>query len=68
MEKFEDRKAKCFFVPFEEIKENDYNLSISNYEEIEYEEIEYEPPEVIREKILDLEKKIIEGIKELKFD
>jgi type I restriction enzyme M protein len=30
-EEFEDRKAKCFFVPFEEIKENDYDLIISNY-------------------------------------
>lgn len=64
-EEFDDRKAKCFFVPFEEIKENDYGLSISNYKEIEYEEVEYEEPEVIKEKILGLEKKIIEGLDEL---
>ena len=55
----DDRKAKCFFVPFEEIKENDYSLSISNYNEIEYEEVEYEPPEEIKRKILKLEEEII---------
>jgi len=66
-ENLDDRKAKCFSVPLKEIKENDYSLSISNYKEIEYEEIEYEPPEVIKEKILELEKKIIKGLEELKF-
>lgn len=63
----DDRKSKCFFVPFDEIKENDYSLSISNYKEVEYEEIEYEDPEIIKEKILDLEEKIINGLKELEF-
>ena len=52
-------------VPLDEIKENDYSLSISNYKEIEYEEIEYEPPEVIKQKILELEEKIIAGLKDL---
>ena len=42
-ENLEDCKAKCFSVPLNEIKENDYSLSISNYKEIEYEEIDYEP-------------------------
>ncbi|AEG17736.1 type I restriction-modification system subunit M [Methanobacterium paludis] len=64
-EDLQDRKAKCFFVPFEEIKENDYGLSISNYKEIEYEEVEYEAPEVIKGKILELEEKIVQGLKEL---
>lgn len=63
----EDRKAKCFFVPFKEIKENDYSLSISNYKEIEYEEVEYEPPEEIKKKILELEEKINKGLEELNF-
>ena len=63
--KFEDRKAKCFYVPFEEIKENDYDLSISKYREIEYEEVEYEKPEVIKQKILELENKICETLQEL---
>jgi len=64
----DDRKAKCFLVPFDEIKGNDYSLSISNYKEIEYDEIEYEPPEVIKQKILDLEKKIIQNLEELKLE
>ncbi|ADZ09358.1 N-6 DNA methylase [Methanobacterium lacus] len=66
-ELFQDRKAKHFYVPYEEIKENDYSLSISNYKEIEYDEIEYESPDVIKEKILELEKKIIKGLEELDF-
>ena len=41
-ETYEDRKAKCFFVPVDEITENDYDLSISKYKEIKYEEIQYE--------------------------
>jgi type I restriction enzyme M protein len=60
-----DRKATCFFVPFDEIEKNDYDLSISKYKEIEYEEIEYEKPEVIKEKILDLENQIIATLGEL---
>ena len=63
--KFEDRKAKCFYVPFEEIKENDYDLSISKYKEIEYEEVKYEKPEVIKQKILELENKICVTLGEL---
>lgn len=64
-EKYEDRKAKCFFVPFEEIKENEYDLSISKYKEIEYEEVQYEKPEVIKKKILELENKISKTLEEL---
>lgn len=65
-EKPTDRKGKCFFVPFAEIKENNYDLSISKYKEIEYEEIEYEKPEVIKKKILECEHKIIEALNDLK--
>jgi type I restriction enzyme M protein len=61
-----DRKAKCFYVPVEEIRENNYDLSISRYKEIEYEEVEYEPPEVIIGKIEDLEREILENLSELK--
>ncbi|MBE0522602.1 MAG: SAM-dependent DNA methyltransferase [Candidatus Methanoperedenaceae archaeon] len=63
--KFDDRKARCFFVPFEEIKENDYDLSISKYKEIEYEEVQYEAPEVIKQKITELETNIIKTLEEL---
>ncbi len=61
-----DRKKKHFFVPIEEIKENDYDLSISKYKEIGYEEIVYEKPEVIMKNIEESENEILKGIKGLK--
>src|SRR5690625_3706406 len=44
LDKEEERKRtdKSFLVPFEEIKENDYDLSINKYKEVVHEEIEYE--------------------------
>ncbi len=53
-----DRKAKAFFVPKKEIKDNGYDLSINRYKEIEYEEVEYEPPKVILGKMRSLENEI----------
>lgn len=67
-EKFEDRKAKCFFVPIEEIEENSFDLSISKYREFEYKEIVYEEPEVIKKKILELERKIVQTLEEIPDD
>lgn len=61
-----DRKKKHFFVPIKEIKDNNYDLSISKYREIEHEEIKYEKPEVIKKKILELENKIIDTLREIK--
>jgi type I restriction enzyme M protein len=61
-----DRKKKCFYVPVEEIIENDYDLSISKYREIEYEEVEYDPPEVILDKIEGIQKEIAKEMKELR--
>ncbi|MED3668116.1 class I SAM-dependent DNA methyltransferase [Geobacillus kaustophilus] len=65
-EKERKRTEQSFFVPVEEIRENDYDLSINKYKEIEYEEVQYEAPSVILERIEALEKEIILGIKELK--
>ncbi len=59
-------RGKCFFVPFSEIKENGYDLSISKYREIEYEEVEYEKPEVILDKIEALEDQIKANVAELR--
>lgn len=67
-EKFEDRKTSCFFVPIEEIKANNYDLSVSKYKEIQYTEVIYEDPEVIKQKILELEKKIIDTLQEINTD
>lgn len=44
------RTDKSFLVPFDEIKENDWDLSINRYKEIVYEEIEYAAPsEIIKD-------------------
>ncbi|MGY0374439.1 N-6 DNA methylase [Clostridium sp. JNZ J1-5] len=60
------RTEQSFFVPVEEIKGNGYDLSINKYKEIEYEEVVYEKPEVILDKIEELEKSILDDIAELK--
>jgi type I restriction enzyme M protein len=54
------------FVPYSEIKENGYDLSISKYREIEYEEVEYEMPEVILDKIEAIEDQIKANVAELR--
>lgn len=59
------RTDKSFFVPLEEIRENDYDLSINKYKEIEYEEVKYDEPKVILDRIKGLEDEIQKGIKEL---
>jgi type I restriction enzyme M protein len=65
-EKERKRTEQSFFVPVEEIRENDYDLSINKYKEIEYEEVQYEAPSVILERVEALEKEIVKGIEELK--
>jgi type I restriction enzyme M protein len=44
-----DRKRieQSFLVDKEDIKKNDYDLSINRYKEIEYEKVEYDSPEII---------------------
>ena len=37
------RKEQSFFVSVDEIRNNDYDLSINKYKEIEREKVEYEP-------------------------
>lgn len=59
------RTEQSFFVSLEEIKENDYDLSINKYKEIEYEKVEYEPTAVILQKIKNLEAEIQDGFSEL---
>ncbi|WP_270577280.1 N-6 DNA methylase [Caldifermentibacillus hisashii] len=64
-EKERKRIEQSFFVPVEELQENDYDLSINKYKEIEYEEVEYEEPLNLIRKIRDYEKAIIEGLNNL---
>jgi type I restriction enzyme M protein len=44
---YSDRTAKSFLVPFDEIKKNNWDLSINRYKEIVYEEIVYAAPSEI---------------------
>lgn len=60
-----DRKAKDFFVPKQEIIDNEYDLSINRYKEVVYDEVEYEKPGVILDKINLIEVDIQNGLKKL---
>ena len=68
IEKFRAKAVsdKSIVVPFDKIKTNEYNLSISQYREIKHEEIKYEPPKKIIEKALKLEQEIAQELEELK--
>ncbi|HCL4437461.1 TPA: SAM-dependent DNA methyltransferase [Clostridium botulinum] len=57
-----ERTEQSFFVPVDEIRENNYDLSINKYKEIEYEEVVYDEPKVILNRVKELEKEITEGI------
>jgi type I restriction enzyme M protein len=65
-EKERKRTEQSFFVKVDEIRENDYDLSINKYKEIEYEEVKYESPDQILRKIESLEYEIVQGISDLK--
>ena len=60
------RTEKSFLVPFDEIKENDWDLSINRYKEIVYEEIEYDSPAIIISDIETLDKQRDEALTALK--
>lgn len=60
-----ERTEKSFLVPVEEIRENEYDLSINRYKEIVYDEVEYEEPIVLIEKIRKLEEDILLGLDEI---
>lgn len=64
-EKERQRTDKSFFVPVEEIVENDYDLSINKYKKTEYKPVEYAPTEEILAEINNIEQEILAGIKEL---
>jgi type I restriction enzyme M protein len=60
------RKDKSFLVPVDEIRANDYILSINKYKEIEREKVAYESTEVILERIGKTENEIASAIEKLK--
>lgn len=60
------RTEQSFFVDLKEIQENDYDLSINKYKEIEYIPVEYPPTEEIIGELEELEKQIQNELAELK--
>ena len=60
------RKEQSFVVPVEEIRANDYDLSINKYKEVERVRVEYEQPTSILERILTLETEINSALLDLK--
>lgn len=59
------RTEQSFFVSVQEIKDNEYDLSINKYKEIEYIPVEYPPTSEIMANIKELEKEISEQMAEL---
>ena len=64
-EKKRKRMEKSFMVPLKEIRDNDWDLSINRYKEIEYEDVEFESPSKIISQIKDLDNQRIEILHEL---
>lgn len=60
------RTEKSFFVPKQEIMDNDYDLSINKYKKQEYVPVDYPPTGEILEQIFELERQIGEELRELK--
>ncbi len=60
------RTDQSFFVPFEEIKSNDWDLSINRYKEVVYEDITYAKPDVLIEDIEQMDRERIALLENLK--
>ena len=59
------RKEQSFVVPVEEIRANDYDLSIDKYKEVERVKVEYEQPSIILDRIKALETEINSTLSDL---
>ena len=55
--------TRTTLVPWAEIADNDYDLSINRYKEVIYEAVEYDPPKVILARLAEME--IAKGGEEL---
>ncbi|MCE8519860.1 SAM-dependent DNA methyltransferase [Ruegeria pomeroyi] len=60
-----DRTQKAFFVPAEEIRESNYDLSLTRYQERAYAEEEYDPPAEILARMKSLNEEIARDLSEL---
>jgi type I restriction enzyme M protein len=59
------RKEQSFFVNVDDIRQNDYDLSINKYKEVEREKVEYEPVKDILHRLEDTEGLYLKGYSEL---
>ncbi len=59
------RTEKSFFVPKQEIVDNDYDLAINKYKKVEYVPVEYPSTQEIMVELHELEMKITAGLAEL---
>lgn len=64
-EQSRSRKEQSFFVPVEEIRANDYDLTFNKYKEVEHKVVEYDAPETILARINDLQQQITDGLSSL---
>ena len=60
-----EKWERWFRVDKEDIKKNNYDLSISKYKKIEYTAVTYESPKVLISQIKELEGQIIKGLDEV---
>jgi type I restriction enzyme M protein len=68
IEKYKTRSSgeNCIVVPFEDIKNNEYNLSITRYKEVKHEDIVYEEPAKLIESNIKKHEELLQELKELK--
>ena len=64
-EKARTRLEQSFLVPVQEIKDNNYDLSINKYKEVAYEQKVYDTPEVILDRLKDIDMEIVKVREEL---
>ncbi len=64
-EESRSRKDQSFLVPVEDIRQNDYDLSINKYKEIERVKVEYEPVSVLLNQLDLIEAEYVKGYAEL---
>lgn len=60
------RTEQSFFVPKQEIVDNEYDLSINKYKKTEYVAVEYPPTSEILDNLEKLEEEIAAGLRELR--
>jgi len=59
------RTEQSFLVPKQDIADNDYDLSINKYKEVEYVPVEYPPTSELLAELNELEMEIGKGLAEL---